>query len=100
MLGDFFLQQVTGVQFPSAPSRKEVNVSELEERIEDLEIRVEDIEDVLNTEELIEYIAYVIREPRNTIKLNSYMINLLVAVIDWLGEHEEVRERLKEILNK
>ena len=56
------------------------------------------IEEVLNTEKLIKYLAYTIVYPRDEVNLNTNMINFLMAVIRWLEKHEEVRKRLKELL--
>ena len=76
----------------------EERFEELEAKVELLGFKLEKIEEVLNTEKLIKYLAYTIVYPRDEVNLNTNMINFLMAVIRWLEKHEEVRKRLKELL--
>ena len=62
-----------------------------------LEAKIGKLDYILNTEELIKFLAYAIVYPRNEVRLNTNMINFLMAVIRWLEKHEEVKKRLKEL---
>ena len=77
-----------------------METKEIEKKIKELEIRVTDLEQLVNTERILKYIAYSIYEPRDKTLLDTYMINLLMVITDWIEKHPVVLTRIEKLLKE